>query len=77
MVFLKFFKIAEKILTGSVSEGSFSRNCTIQYASWKNKQRQDKIRNSICSGLKDVLLKSPKKLPESGFNNFTFNSFKK
>ena len=77
MVFLKFFEIMEKILTGSVSEGSFSRNCTMQYASWRKKQTKDKIGNSIYSGLKDVLLKSPKKFPESGFNNFTFNSFLK
>jgi hypothetical protein len=29
---LKFFEVMRKTLTGSVSEGSFSRNCTIQYA---------------------------------------------
>lgn len=56
--FLKFSKLQKKYLLVLVKD--LSQNCTIQYASWKNKQRQDKIRNSTITGLKDVLLKALK-----------------
>lgn len=53
------------MLTGSVSEGSFSRNCTMQYASWRNrikkKERMTKLEILDTKDSKDILLKLPKK----------------
>lgn len=63
------------MLTGSVSEGSFSRNCTMQYASWKNKKQKTKLEILYTKSSKNILLKLPKKFPDSGFSNFIFNSF--
>lgn len=76
MFFLKLFHIMEryKQLTGSVSEGSFSRNCTIQYASWaRKKEKGQHVKSHTAKA--ECTAQHISKAPGSGFND-TITSFK-